>query len=119
MAGFGRRHVLHESQFFELAGSLTVEVEFIVTEEEAQLLFELRDLVLNLRLLVLGVVVLGVLSDFTKFARVTNPLGNLAASIGLQRFKFLLQALKAGWGENHFFSHQNSLFWSCGQRRRS
>ena len=31
MAGFGRHHVLHESTFFELAGTLTVEVEFIVT----------------------------------------------------------------------------------------
>ena len=41
MAGFGRRHVLHEERFFELAGTLTIEVEFIVTEEEAQLLFEL------------------------------------------------------------------------------
>jgi PII-like signaling protein len=36
MAGFGRHHVLHESHFFELAGTLTVEVEFIVTDEEAQ-----------------------------------------------------------------------------------
>jgi PII-like signaling protein len=36
MAGFGRHHVLHESRFFELAGTLTVEVEFIVTDEEAQ-----------------------------------------------------------------------------------
>jgi PII-like signaling protein len=41
MAGFGRRHVLHESQFFELAGSLTVEVELIVSEDEAQLLLDL------------------------------------------------------------------------------
>ena len=40
MAGFGRHHVLHESHFFELAGTLTVEVEFIVTEEEAQQLLE-------------------------------------------------------------------------------
>jgi uncharacterized protein len=40
MAGFGRHHVLHESHFFELAGTLTVEVEFIVTEEEAQKLLE-------------------------------------------------------------------------------
>jgi uncharacterized protein len=40
MAGFGRHHVLHESHFFELAGSLTVEVEFLVTEEEAQRLLE-------------------------------------------------------------------------------
>jgi len=36
MAGFGRHHVLHENTFFELAGSLTVEVEFIVSDEEAQ-----------------------------------------------------------------------------------
>ena len=36
MAGFGRHHVLHEAQFFELAGTLTVEVEFIVTDDEAQ-----------------------------------------------------------------------------------
>ena len=41
MAGFGRHHVLHEAQFFELAGSLTVEVEFIVSEDEARQLLEL------------------------------------------------------------------------------
>ncbi len=40
MAGFGRHHVLHESSFFELAGALTVEVEFIVTDEEARRLLE-------------------------------------------------------------------------------
>ena len=41
MAGFGRHHVLHEQHFFELAGSLTVEVEFIVTEAEAEQLLAL------------------------------------------------------------------------------
>jgi PII-like signaling protein len=41
MAGFGRHDVLHESTFFELAGSLTVEVEFIVSDEEAHRLLEL------------------------------------------------------------------------------
>ncbi len=35
IAGFGRHHVLHEQTFFELAGSLAVEVEFIVTDAEA------------------------------------------------------------------------------------
>jgi PII-like signaling protein len=40
MAGFGRHHVLHESHFFELAGALTVEVEFIVSDEEAKQLLE-------------------------------------------------------------------------------
>src|SRR5215831_16298022 len=41
MAGFGRHHVLHESTFFELAGTLTVQVEFIVTDAEAQQLLAL------------------------------------------------------------------------------
>ena len=40
MAGFGRHHMLHEARFFELAGTLTVEVEFIVTDEEARKLLE-------------------------------------------------------------------------------
>ena len=41
MAGFGRHHVLHEATFFELAGSLAVEVEFIVTQAESKELLEL------------------------------------------------------------------------------
>jgi uncharacterized protein len=41
MAGFGRHHVLHENTFFELAGTLTVEVEFIVSDAEAQQLLQL------------------------------------------------------------------------------
>ena len=40
MAGFGAHRVLHEDRFFELQGSLTVEVEFIVTEAEAQKLID-------------------------------------------------------------------------------
>lgn len=41
MAGFGSHHVVHEEHFFELAGTLTVEVEFIVTDDEAQRLLDL------------------------------------------------------------------------------
>jgi len=41
MAGFGRHHRLHEAKFFELAGSLAVEVEFIVTDDEAEKLLDL------------------------------------------------------------------------------
>jgi len=41
MAGFGRHHVIHEAQFFELAGTLAVEIEFIVTNGEAQKLLDL------------------------------------------------------------------------------
>lgn len=41
--GFGRHGVLHAQHFFELAGELTVEVEFILTNELAeQLLASLR-----------------------------------------------------------------------------
>jgi len=40
MAGFGRHGVVHEAKFFELAGDLTVEVEFIVTGDEAQKLLD-------------------------------------------------------------------------------
>lgn len=41
MAGFGRYHQLHEAKFFELAGTLAIEVEFIVTDEEAERLLKL------------------------------------------------------------------------------
>lgn len=41
IAGYGRHGVLHEQHFFELAGDLTVEVEFLLTEEQASLLLEL------------------------------------------------------------------------------
>jgi PII-like signaling protein len=41
MAGFGSHRVLHEDHFFELAGTLTIEVEFIVTNDEAQRLLDL------------------------------------------------------------------------------
>jgi uncharacterized protein len=41
MAGFGRHHTLHEQRFFELAGTLTVELEFVVTDAEAQQLLDL------------------------------------------------------------------------------
>ncbi len=43
MAGFGRHHMLHEQHFFELAGSLTVEIEFIVSDEEAKRLLDLLE----------------------------------------------------------------------------
>lgn len=41
MAGFGRDHRLHEAKFFELAGTIAVEVEFIVNDEEAAKLLDL------------------------------------------------------------------------------
>lgn len=41
MAGYGRHGVLHEQHFFELAGDLTVEVEFLLTNEQAERLLDL------------------------------------------------------------------------------
>ncbi|MEO9135662.1 MAG: DUF190 domain-containing protein [Casimicrobiaceae bacterium] len=41
IAGFGRNGVLHEEHFFELAGDLTVEINFAVSDEEAERLLAL------------------------------------------------------------------------------
>ena len=38
--GFGRHGVLHSAHFFELAGEMTIEVEFILTDEMADRLLE-------------------------------------------------------------------------------
>lgn len=43
IAGYGRHGILHEQHFFELAGDLTVLVEFIITDEEAEHLLKLVD----------------------------------------------------------------------------
>ena len=37
IAGYGRHGVLHEQHFFELAGDLTREVEFLLSDEEAEM----------------------------------------------------------------------------------
>ena len=41
IAGFGRHGILHEEHFFELAAQMTIEVEFVVTDEEAERLLGL------------------------------------------------------------------------------
>jgi uncharacterized protein len=40
MAGFGRHHVLHARNFIELSGSVAIEVEFIVSDAEAEQLLQ-------------------------------------------------------------------------------
>jgi PII-like signaling protein len=40
IAGFGRHGVLHEQHFFELAGNLTIEIEFVLTDAMADQLLE-------------------------------------------------------------------------------
>ena len=41
IAGYGRHGVLHEEHFFELAADMTVEVDFVVTDEEVEKLLSL------------------------------------------------------------------------------
>jgi PII-like signaling protein len=41
IAGYGRHGVLHEEHFLELAADLTVEIEFVVTDDEAERLLAL------------------------------------------------------------------------------
>ena len=40
IAGYGGHGVLHEQRFFELSADLTVEVEFVVSDQQAELLLE-------------------------------------------------------------------------------
>ena len=41
IAGFGRHGILHEEHFFELAADMTIVVEFVATEAEADALLGL------------------------------------------------------------------------------
>lgn len=40
IAAFGRHGVMHEEHFFELAGDLTVQVDFAVSDDDAQRLLD-------------------------------------------------------------------------------
>jgi PII-like signaling protein len=40
IAGYGRHGVMHEETFFELAGNLPIEVEFVLGAEEAEKLLK-------------------------------------------------------------------------------
>ncbi len=41
IAGYGRHGVVHEQRFFELSANLPVEIEFVVTEAQAESLLDL------------------------------------------------------------------------------
>jgi uncharacterized protein len=41
VAGFGRHGILHEEHFFELASDMTIAIEFVVSEDEAEKLLSL------------------------------------------------------------------------------
>jgi PII-like signaling protein len=41
IAGFGRHGVLHEEQFFELADDLPVKIEFLMSDDQAEIFLQL------------------------------------------------------------------------------
>ena len=41
ISGFGRHGVLHEEQFFELADDLPVKIEFLLLQQQAEILLQL------------------------------------------------------------------------------
>jgi PII-like signaling protein len=41
VAGFGRHGILHEEHFFELAADMTIEVDFVVSDLQAEQLLDL------------------------------------------------------------------------------
>src|SRR5262245_61175548 len=68
-----------------------------------QALLELSDAVLEHRLLVLGVVVLGVLGDVSELACDPDAIGDLAPLLGREVVDLFLQLLVTLGGEDHFF----------------
>jgi PII-like signaling protein len=43
MAGYGRHGILREEHFYELAGEISIQVDFVVADDEATKLFELLE----------------------------------------------------------------------------
>src|SRR5436190_8664238 len=66
----------------------------------AELLLELRDPMLEQRLLVLGVVVLGVFGDVAELTRDPDTVGDLAALVVRQVLDLLLELLVPLWSED-------------------
>src|SRR5690349_4249120 len=71
----------------------------------AKLVLQLRDLGLEHRLLVLGVVVLRVLRDVPELARLLDALGHLAALLRLKELELALELVEAFGGEDDVLRH--------------
>src|SRR5204862_1305752 len=72
----------------------------------AQTLLQLHDALLEHRLLVLGVVVLGVLRDVAELASLLDALGHVAAPVAGQLLELILELLEAFWGEDDVLGHK-------------
>jgi len=75
------------------------------TRRRAELVLELRDPRLEHRLLVLGVVVLGVLRDVAELARLLDASGYLAAALSREVLELGLEIGQAFGGENDVLGH--------------
>ncbi len=88
--------------FAPIGDDAQVDVALLDHARVQEALLELGDLVLEHRLLVLGVVVLGVLGDVPELARDADPVRDLAPLLGRERLDLLLQFLVALGRENDF-----------------
>ena len=85
----------------------------------AQLLLELGDLVLEHRLLVLRVVVLGVLRDVAELARLADAVGDVATAFGRKGLELLLELLEPLGRQDDVLLHLPPPSGSTGPRSSS
>ena len=71
---------------------------------------------LEQRLLVLGVVVLGVLADVPELACLADAVGDLATLVHLEIFDLVLELLVAVRGEDDVFVHSSHRPCVCAKR---
>src|SRR5262245_43456746 len=81
------------------ADGLRVELLVVDHRGPSQTILKRGDSLLQHRLLVLGVVVLGVLRDVPELARRLDAIGHLATLVGLEELEFLLQLLEPLGGD--------------------
>src|SRR5829696_7285248 len=108
--------VLEALALLVLAGHQRADADDVVVElgrvdhlRGAELVLELRDPRLEHRLLVLGVVVLGVLGDVAELARLLDALRDLAAAGDGEVLDLLLELLESFGGEDDVLLHASSL----------
>jgi hypothetical protein len=97
------------------ADRLGRDVLLVDHRRRAQPVLELGDLLLEHRLLVLGVVVLGVLRDVAELPGILDPLGHLLAAHGGKVLDLGLQILETLRCEDDFLRHFNPWLGFSGR----
>ena len=118
--GDGRSLGLHgrgvEEEVAETVLDRMEEVRLVDDLGRAQLLLDVEDAPLDHRLLVLGVVVLGVLRDVAELAGLLDPLGHLATLDRGQVLELLLELLEPVVGEDDVLGHGRRRPFAVGWR---